>query len=642
MAEVAIHRFERNGRRFAIDPETCFCFECDAISWDVIEHYPHETIARIIHLLGGRYDPKEIHEVIGELEWLRATKSILRRGKPQDMEGQFRPERGMKRVTVHFPAAAAADRRSWFGAAKDAAPGDSGDGLAALGRDAAALLLNRSGQQRELTLTIAQPLRLGHEEIIVSTLREALRAASLAEKTLRAELAVTGLAPERPSDAMKDHALTLVLDLGAASRDDLAAAVKACSRADLSQIGRIAKTFKDIAGVRARIVLRPSRPDFAAAVEELRSGGFTHIEIDIDGALAADKALDPAAMMAGLHETAGVYANQLLRGTYYRLDPIADLFWRIYEGKPMARADGAGVTELSIDAAGGVYPDPLLAGADGFRAGALADGHIDGALLARFDNVGSATTGVCRRCWARNLCGGGRAAVHHALTGSIRTPDPAWCDAQRDWMQAAVSAFNVLSSNGVNFARMYQSLQPSPRPSMITMVRAALSMTVVMRPIEEADAPMLVQWENWTEAAYFLFNETGLLLATHYDREMDSLHPSGFDLETMLVRKDGAPVGLLKVRPGQAPGTASAWLYIRNPADCEAADIRKGVKTLLTEAAKQQQLRRLTVFALDSETGLHRFLEAIGFVREGIQREAVFLHGGYRDVAYYGLAFPKS
>lgn len=640
MAGVAIHRFERNGRRFAIDPESCFCFECDAISWDVLEHYPHETIARIVHLLGERYDPREIHEVIGELEWLRATKSILRRENTKEMEGQFRPERGLKRVTLRLPAVAPAERRTWFAGAKDA-PAAGGE-LAALGRDAAALLLNRSGQQRELTLVIAQSERFGHEDVIVSVMGEAVRAAALAEKTLRLEAAIDGLPLERLSPALQDHALALVLDFGGAAREDLAAAVKACARADLSHVARIAKAVKDIPGVRARIVLRPRRADFAAAVEELRNAGFTHIEIDIDGALAADSGLDPAAMMAGLHEAAGVYANQLLRGTYYRLDPIADLFWRIYEGKPMPRADGAGVTELTVDADGAVYPEPLLAGREEFRAGRLSDGTVDGGLLARFDNVGSATTGVCRRCWARNLCGGGRAAVHHALTGSIRTPEPAWCAAQREWMQAAVSAFNVLSSNGVNFARMYQSLQPNPRPSMLTMVRAALSLTVVMRPIEEADAPMLVQWENWTEAAYFLFNETGLLLATHYDREMDSLHPSGFDLETMLARKDGSPVGLLKVRPGQTPGTATAWMYIRNPADRAAADIRKGVKTLLVEAAKHQQLRRLTVFALESESGLHGFLEAIGFVREGVQREAVFLHGGYFDVAYYGMTFPKS
>ena len=53
MALPAIHRFERAGKRFAIDPETCFCFECDAVSWDVLDHYPHEPVNRIYHLLSG-------------------------------------------------------------------------------------------------------------------------------------------------------------------------------------------------------------------------------------------------------------------------------------------------------------------------------------------------------------------------------------------------------------------------------------------------------------------------------------------------------------------------------------------------------------------------------------------------------------
>ena len=31
-----LHRFERGGRRFVLDPDTVFCFQCDDISWDVI------------------------------------------------------------------------------------------------------------------------------------------------------------------------------------------------------------------------------------------------------------------------------------------------------------------------------------------------------------------------------------------------------------------------------------------------------------------------------------------------------------------------------------------------------------------------------------------------------------------------------
>ncbi|MBM3290784.1 MAG: hypothetical protein FJY92_11595, partial [Candidatus Hydrogenedentes bacterium] len=66
MDRAGLHRFIEGDRRFAIDPETCFCFECDEISWEVLEYYPHASATRIFHLLGERYSTKELEEVIGE------------------------------------------------------------------------------------------------------------------------------------------------------------------------------------------------------------------------------------------------------------------------------------------------------------------------------------------------------------------------------------------------------------------------------------------------------------------------------------------------------------------------------------------------------------------------------------------------
>jgi len=78
MHGAALHRFELNGKRYAIDPETCFCFECDEICWDVLALYPHETISRIVHELKQKHSEREVYEVVGELEWLRRTAETLR------------------------------------------------------------------------------------------------------------------------------------------------------------------------------------------------------------------------------------------------------------------------------------------------------------------------------------------------------------------------------------------------------------------------------------------------------------------------------------------------------------------------------------------------------------------------------------
>jgi radical SAM protein with 4Fe4S-binding SPASM domain len=415
--------------------------------------------------------------------------------------------------------------------------------------------------------------------------------------------------------------------------------VRALAKAPGETLPRLAKIIQpDAAGVAGRIVVRPNHPDFGRVVEDLDAAGFSIIELDMDGAYVANPHLEPQSMLDGMSRSAVYYAERLLKQHYFRLDPIAALFWRIYNGAPVRRFDPAGTNELAVDAGGSIYPCRLMLGMAEHRLGFVADASLDEEKLRRFDDVGAATTSECMRCWARHLCGGGTASVHQALSGSFRTPHIPWCDAQRAWMAAAVCAFQALTSQGVHFDRVYRTLGRKEKPSLFTLARAALTMTIGVRPIEEADAKMLTQWENWNEAAYFVFNETGLFLATKYDREMDSLHPRGIDHELILIRKTGEPFGLLKIRPERIAQAAGVWIYFRDEADYASDAIRRGFRAILKEAGGQHALRRLTVPVSPKERGLAAFLEAVGFVQEGVLREALFLHGEYHDVALYGIA----
>ena len=149
---------------------------------------------------------------------------------------------------------------------------------------------------------------------------------------------------------------------------------------------------------------------------------------------------------------------------------------------------------------------------------------------------------------------------------------------------------------------------------------------------------MLVEWENWNPATYFLFNEKGIMATTTYDREMDALHPSQLDQEMLLTRKNGTPIGLVRLRPDRFPGVAQAWLYLHDEADYSADDIRRGFRALMKEAGNQQSLRRLTVPVAEEEKGLQDFLEAMGFKREGTFREALFYFDKYHDVHSYAIS----
>ena len=633
MAREWIHRFERDGRQFPINPQSCFCFECDAISWDVLEHFPETAATRVLHLLKDKHSPKELNEVLGELEWLRSTKSILATPKRADEGKEYEFEKGLKQLSVRLPDESSTEtmvKRGWFGRSAKVYSNSGRD----VAQRATALLLNRSLAQRDLQLEFIEPGEIRHPDLIVELSIEALKAAALAGKRMTVAVRIENISVEKLPSALDGHTISIRVECTDGS--DLARQLKNLATSSPEPLSFWSKAVQ-ADGLSGRVIVRPNHANYGDAAQALDEAGFKAIEIDLDAAFAANPALTPASMMPGLNRSAIYYANRLVAQRYFRLDPIASLFWRVYEGTPQRRSDPAGTNELAIDESGDIYPSRLLLGNPSFRAGNVLEGQFNEDLIGAFEDVGSVTTAPCRSCWIRNLCGGGNTAVHQALSGNHRAPNPAWCDAQRDWMTDAIAAFNILSTKGVNFTRVYSAINASARPSLFTMLRAAFKMTVILRPLEESDAPILSRWENWTRAAYFLYSEKGLLLATKYDREMDSLHPQGVDQEMIIARKTGEPIGLARFRMDREPGVSLVSLYMRNEADYTSAEVHKGLRMILEEAFKQQGLRRIVAPAMHHEAGLQQLLKAIGFAQEGTQREAVFVDGKYHDVHMYGL-----
>jgi radical SAM protein with 4Fe4S-binding SPASM domain len=391
-------------------------------------------------------------------------------------------------------------------------------------------------------------------------------------------------------------------------------------------------------GATGEAQLEPQTPRFAEAVEALHSAGLNVIEVDMEAPFLAQKGVRAADVAQELQRCAEYYAAALAKGDYFRLEPIAGLFHRIYLGMPARRTDPTGLWALVADGAGAVYPSSAFLGREEHRVGNIMTDGLDLQRLARYEDIGAVTTPVCYGCWARNLCGGGPAVVHDALTGSFRTPSTDWCNAQRAWMQAAIAAFNTLSGEGVNFARLYGQLGKRAKVSLFTMVRAAFQMNIGLRPLGEADAELLTKWENFCDAAYFTFTETGLLMATKYDREMDALHPKGHEFEFLLLRKNGAPMGLLRLRPLPMPGAAMAWIYLRNTGDYADESVRKSFRFVLGEAGKQQGIGRLLAPCGPFDGGLEDFLKATGFTHSGDQREALYLRGAYHPVSWFSAA----
>ncbi len=643
MEQPRLHRFMCDGKRYALDPDTCFCFECDAASWDVLEHYPALPVNRVYRLLEDQHPRKELEEVIGELEWLRASRSILQTPRQEDFQKRYEIEPGLCLVRVEWrPAgqtsAQPTSKRGWWSRQASGQADTPAIDSGAVVEQAAQLLFARSGRQKELRLEVALPPGADPQPL-APILDEIMRCAQSSGKRLTVAFGFDELSLSGLPEPLVGHVISAWFESSSdkpAPMEDLARA--AAKRLD--KLDRVAAAFN--AGgetMTGRIVLRPGHGGFGGAVCALETAGFNRIDLDIDGAFALMPALDPVAVMNSLRANAAYYADRLLKNHYFRVEPFATLFLRIFHGTPMFRTDPSGLNALAVDASGGVWPGRYLTGHKAFRLGILGVGTpLDEVALRRFEDVGALTTSACIRCWARGLCGGGSAAVHQSLAGSFRTPHEPWCDAQRAWMEGAVAAFNTLSSSGVDFTRVYESLGRTGRPSlwmMAKMAKTALQMRVLMRPIEEADADLLTRWENWNEAAYFTCHESGLLLATRYDREMDALHPRAYEQEFMITDRAGATMGLIKIRPDRLAGLASAWLYLRKEEDYANDGVRSALRLLLREALKGRGIKRVIAPAGPKEDALAACLQSIGFQAAGTARAALYLHSQYHDVRLF-------
>jgi len=619
MRELTLHRFERDGRRFVLDPESCFCFECDGVSWAVTALYPHEPMNRIVHLLKDEFPATEVEEVIGELEWLRASKSILSPTKLEDEEKRYAIEPGLTDLYV--------DVRH-EDATRDVKP------VGELLRSAMTLLLTRSAAQPKLRLTVRFSCNAG-DTPADAELDEAIQGA-------RSIAAASGkpCTIEVIADASTGGAAPAALagcDVRYAGVLGDARSVAGIRKASRSGLKTVLKFLKPIEA--GRVLFTPAMPDWRAAMETLWGSGAVYVALDWTAAMTRETFADRNAMREfyrSLCDETASYVEKAARGGALRFEPAMSVFLRVYDGTPERRTDPAGLRSLAIDAAGGVYATRHDLGRSDKRLGWIEDGPLDEPQLARYADVGSLTTAECRSCWARYLCGGGAAAVHEARTGSIRRPDPAWCDAQRDWIEAAIAAFQRLQSHGVDIHALTQTTKAGARPSFRQMARVMTRGMLRVRPIAEADAEWLARWARWNTAAYFALSVDGVLLTTVYDKEMDALHPRGVDQELVLQRANGDAIGLVRIRP-EREGVATLWVYLRDTADYASGAVRRGFKNLLQELPAGETVRQVLAPVGPDEDELAAFLHAVGFTPVGVERQGLYLHGAYHDVRVLGF-----
>lgn len=608
MTVQRLHRFQIGGRHFVLDTHNCFCFECDEITGAVLELYPQESVRRIMTLLKDRFPEAEVQEVIGELDYLRVTRSILVPGNDEEW---------LK--IVHQPAEVTCLTLC-----------SSTDGTAALVRDCLPFLLGRSGTQQDLTIILrCTGGGKGLDEEALNTLQYAADAVLSAGKKLSFQLDVPIVTKDLQHPACSFRVHLPIAGVGAIKsvREVLWAQNTLKSRVFLERLEALEGACP------LQLIIQPQTASFSDAFKQAVEAGFKNIRLDLPFLWMHQPAHDPDEVAAQLIKAAQDYSAMLLRQENLYFYPVSDLFKAIRDGEPCYRTDPSGFSALAIGEDRQIYPSVDFMTARSFALGDLAAHCMNESIYEQFQQKSTLTCAECVRCWAQGLCGGGYSAVHAARIGDPFRPEEQWCAAQRQWIQHAVALFTPLASLPLSFDPPLSTHKTSaPKIKWGAALKALFTEQILARPLQESDADWRVRWENWNDAAFFLCAETNVQTTTLYDKEMDATHPRSGAQEYVLTDKSGKPCGLLKIAPDPIHHLAHIWLYMHDPASYGKSALHTVLGTLLNQMASVPGIRHLIAYASAREQELMAALEALSFVSAGTQRDALYHRGQYEPL----------
>ncbi len=187
--------------------------------------------------------------------------------------------------------------------------------------------------------------------------------------------------------------------------------------------------------------------DFASDVLHLADAGFEQLSIE---PVVADPACEYALTkehLPRIFEEYETLAKEYLRrrqdGRWFNFFHfMVDL-----TGGPCLRKRltgcGAGNEYVAVTPEGDIYPCHQFVGREGFKMGSVLDGSFDTTIQHRFAANNVLSKEECRSCWARFFCSGGCAANAHMFHGDIGKPYDLECQMERKRLECAMALYTL-------------------------------------------------------------------------------------------------------------------------------------------------------------------------------------------------------
>lgn len=161
-----------------------------------------------------------------------------------------------------------------------------------------------------------------------------------------------------------------------------------------------------------------------------------------------------------------------------------------------------------------------------------------------------------------------------------------------------------------------------------------------LRPPEVEDAPTLCAWLNHPEVRRTLARSTPLSRCAE-EQLLRGLDPS-HDLILVIVLQDGdRPIGLVGLHSTKSPRARELGVLIGDPTCWDHGYGREAIGLLLDHAFGDLDLHRIQLLVHEENARAVTCYERLGFVREGVLRDAHFRDGRFGNDLVMSVLAPE-
>lgn len=449
-----IYKFAVLDKKFAFDINTNTAFEIDTLTLDVLNLLSDYDKNRIIDILSHRYDRSEVKSVLSELEELRRSRQLFVEENAIEFKNQE-----VNRLTVRLQVAHDCNFRCRYCYAEHGAYGGN---RALMTWENAEKIMNFVGglvpdhfSGLKIVFFGGEPLlnfdlikkivnysknrwkALGKElKFSISTNASLLN--DIINKYLIAHSFDTLFSIDGPEDIHNRH--RVYLD-GVGSFNDVMENCLRYGRASNFHCFQVSATYtKDDLDLSKRVFF-------------LKDSGFKSIKVEPvqlseDNPLAINLSNLPQ-LEQEIYKLAKLYASSIHNEDLFRLEPFYG-FIRMLQKKSLRQKHcTAGRKEFTASCDGDIYPCTRLTGKKKLKIGDISNGLDDQKKKIWEETEWLETRNGCKRCWVRNMCGGGCRAASINFNEDISEPYTIGCEIMKITTKAAIWLYSELGDEKI-------------------------------------------------------------------------------------------------------------------------------------------------------------------------------------------------